>query len=334
MRKLKLLFPLAATALLAGQAAAQSPQERGRSMEELERNEAEVARELEVQERRMAEAARRIAELSQERLPRIEEQLERNFEFYANDRPRLGITIGDEKSGGPVEGVIITAVTPGSAAADAGLRAGDMVTSINGESLSAENSREANRRVLDFMSGVEQGDVLDLEYIRDGKVGTVEVEPRPVDGQAFAFAVPDIHIAPGVPGKLKEKFVFAWPGNVWADMELVELSQGLGKYFGTDTGVLVVSAPQSDALKLQDGDVILSIDGREPTSVRHALRILGSYQAGETMKLEIMREKSKRSLDIEVPDDRRSWIGAPPAAPKPALAPAPRTHPAPIVEKT
>ena len=36
------------------------------------------------------------------------------------------------------------------------------------------------------------------------------------------------------------------------DLELVELSEGLGKYFGADSGVLVVSAPQDDALQLED----------------------------------------------------------------------------------
>lgn len=327
MNRLRILIPLAASVLLAGQAVAQS-------QAELERNEAEITRELEEQERLMAEAARRIAELTQERLPRVQEYMKRNMEFYAADKPRLGVTIGEDKNGGPVEGVIITAVTPGSAADDAGLRAGDIVTAINGDSLAADSSDEANRLVLDFMEGVEQGDVLTLEYLRDGKVGTVEAEPRPVDMQAYAFAFPDIHVAPGVPEKFKETMMFAWPGSVWADMELVELNEGLGKYFGTETGVLVVSAPKSDALQLEDGDVILSIDGREPTSVRHALRILGSYQVGETLELEIMREKRTRTLDIEIPDNRKSGLWVPPAAPRPAMAPVPPHAPVPRVERT
>ena len=86
--------------------------------------------------------------------------------------------------GGPVEGVKIVGVTPGSAADEAGLRTGDIITAINDESMSAETSTEANRRVLDFMAGVEEGDILEVEYLRDGKVGTVEVEPRPVEMSA------------------------------------------------------------------------------------------------------------------------------------------------------
>ncbi len=91
-------------------------------------------------------------------------------------------------------------------------------------------------------------------------------------------------------------------------MELVELNAGLGQYFGTDEGLLVVSAPESTSLQLEDGDVIQKIDGREPTSVRHALRILGSYQAGESLKLEIMRNKKRRTLDVEIPDDLSSGL--------------------------
>lgn len=348
MKVLKVLIPVAAMLLFAGQAAAQSQEELERkeaaaaeaAKARVEAREAEVARELEEQERRMAEAARRIAELTQERLPQFEEYV-RSFQVIADGKPRLGVTIGKAEQDGPVEGVSVTAVTPGSAADDAGLRAGDIITAINGESLGAESSGEANRQVLDFMEGVEQGDILEVEYLRDGKVGTVEVEPRPVDVRAYAFgaprdfsmpAIPEIHVAPGAPEKFKETFVFAWPGNVWADMELVELSDGLGKYFGTDSGVLVVSAPSSDALQLEDGDVILGIDGREPTSVRHALRILGSYQAGESIELEIMREKRKRTLAIEIPDDRSSmrWAPEPATVPVPASAPRPVPRPAPV----
>jgi C-terminal processing protease CtpA/Prc len=322
------------------QARAQAELERARAEEanalrEVEVREAEIASRLEDAERKMSEAAREIAELTSQRLPRLRE-IDRRIEIIEPNRPRLGITIGDDESG-PVEGVSIRAVTPGSAAADAGLRAGDILTSVNDEPLSADAEKEAVKRLLDFMDGVEEGDVLTVEYLRDGKVGSVEVEPRPVEMHAFSFygmprdfklpRVPEAHVAPGGVERLVERFDFRWLGDAWGDMELVELSKGLGKYFGTDSGVLIVSAPESDALQLEDGDVIQRIDGREPTSVKHALRILSSYQAGESLELEIMRDKRKRTLNIEMPDNRRSMF-APAAAPvPPAAAPAPKPVP-------
>jgi S1-C subfamily serine protease len=342
MKTLRLIIPVAAAMLYSAQVPAQSNDEARSAAEqrqavetaqqaqsEQRRDEAEVQRQLAEAERRMAEAAQQIAELSSQHLPNVQGQV-RRFEFMNDDRPRLGVTIWNNQEKGPVEGVRITAVTPGSAADEAGLRAGDILTSVNSESLSASNAEEATKRLLDFMDGVEQGDTLDVEYLRDGKVGKVEVAPRPMEMSLHSFAGPNGRFtmpAPPAPnGGPMLNFRasgFAWAGSAWGDMELVELNAGLGKYFGTDTGILVVKAPSLDALQLEDGDVIQKIDGREPTSVRHALRILGSYEAGEKLKLQIMRDKHPKTLGIEIPDDRSSMI-----APKPAPVARPARQPA------
>lgn len=346
MKSMSMIISVLAAMLFAGQAAAQDDNLRSvADTAELRDNparEADVARRLREAEAKMAEAARQIAELTSERLPNMQ-RIERRFEIIDDGRPRLGVTIGGDGDG-PVEGVRIVGVTPGSAASDAGLRSGDIITSVNAEPLSADNAAAANSKLLDFMAGIEKGDTLDIEYLRDGKVGKVEVEPKPVDVNIFAFggdgrgfrmpSAPDIHLAPGVVDGLKERFMFHWTGNSWGDMELVELNEGLGRYFGTTEGLLVVNAPDSNALKLEDGDVIQKIDGRTPSSVRHAMRILGSYQAGESLKLDIMRDKKRRTLDVQVPDERSSRVFPGPApAPRPAAAPiAPR--PARPVERT
>jgi S1-C subfamily serine protease len=65
-----------------------------------------------------------------------------------------------------------------------------------------------------------------------------------------------------------------------------------------------VRAPKSDIYKLQDGDVILNIDGRVPTSGSQVTRILRSYQSGETLTLHIMRERKAMDLQITLPDER------------------------------
>jgi hypothetical protein len=76
----------------------------------------------------------------------------------------------------------------------------------------------------------------------------------------------------------------------------------LGQYFGTDKGLLVVRAPDDSRLKLEEGDVLLDIDGRTPSSPSHALRILSSYQGGEKLRLNVMRAKKKQSFEITVPE--------------------------------
>ena len=331
MKMWKVILPLTALLLCTGQALAQNDAET--NLRDAQANEAEMDRKLADAERRMAEAARQIAEITSRRLPEIM-RIEKRIEI--SDKPRLGVAIGGDQRTGPVEGVAIMGVTPGSAASDAGLRAGDVITAVNDESLSAESSELANKRLLDFMEGVEEGDVLKVEYLRDDKVGSLEVEPRAVEHRAFVWQgdgeprmhMPKVPHAPGVMKEFEMHFGFPWVGSGLGELELVELSEGLGRYFGTNSGLLVISAPESDDFELQDGDVIQSIDGREPKDARHAMRILSSYQSGEKLKLGIMRDKKKRTLEIEIPADQRGALfeelerGQRPAkAPLPPLAP-------------
>lgn len=332
MKTYKFLIPAIAALLFAGQAIAQGDEE--------ERLRAAEARELEVEQRlreaeeKMAEAARTIAELTEERLPRTME-IEREF-FTADPKPRLGVTIGSENEKGPVEGVSIMGVTPGAAADEAGLRTGDIITSINDESLSADNPETAMKRLLDFMKGVEEGDTLSVEYLRGGNVGKVDVEPKAVAGNSFVWKgrgfdmppMPDVRMAPNIIREFKHNFSFGFGGNNWGDMELVELSEGLGSYFGTNEGLLVVSAPESNTLQLKDGDVIQSIDGRKPDGVGHAMRILGSYESGEKLELQIMRNKKREKLQIEIPEEPQTgmlleFLGDEPVV-RPVIAVAPR----------
>lgn len=88
-----------------------------------------------------------------------------------------------------------------------------------------------------------------------------------------------------------------------AGPELATLTPALGKYFGTDKGVLVVAA--RDSLKLQDGDVLQAIGGRAVTDEAQAYRILRSYAPGETVPLTVLRERKTVKLEAVVPEPKR-----------------------------
>jgi serine protease Do len=100
-----------------------------------------------------------------------------------SSRRRLGISVdsmGDQLSqyfGASEGGALITSVEPGSAAEKAGLKAGDVITSINGERV-----RDAEQ-VVDTMREVGDGDVT-IGYLRDKKAGTTKatIEPRSAPG--------------------------------------------------------------------------------------------------------------------------------------------------------
>ena len=325
---------------LGSEALAQSPAEEEirRQVEEAEQRVIEIEREvieneivdveveMRVAESQLEEAARRIGELSSRHL-RVYGSGNWTADGQSNNRPVLGITIGAPSGQDAVAGVEVIAVSPGGAAAAAGLRSGDVITTVNKESLSADNGSDANDKLLDFLSGVEEGDTLDVEYLRNGKVLNTEVTPQPMMARVFEFRGPDSNFrfpmppqAPRAPGAGFEQFIFMSGNGGWGDMEMVSLSEDLGRYFGTDEGVLVVSAPQDESLKLKDGDVIQSIDGRKPNSVAHTIRILSSYQSGERLEIKIMRDKRRQTLKIEMPDNRSSRL-EPPVASGMAMSP-------------
>jgi S1-C subfamily serine protease len=65
--------------------------------------------------------------------------------------------------------------------------------------------------------------------------------------------------------------------------------------------VLVVRPPRSGDFKLEEGDVIVDIDGRKPENGGHALRILRSYQPGEKVTLNILRDRKPVKLAVTLP---------------------------------
>ena len=99
----------------------------------------DVTREVDVRmkeaEVRLEAVVRQIAELSAAQMARVSD-VERRIRV--DGRPVLGVNVGNDEDG-PVAGVEIVGVTPGGAAADAGLRSGDVITAVNGEVLSGDS---------------------------------------------------------------------------------------------------------------------------------------------------------------------------------------------------
>jgi hypothetical protein len=111
-------------------------------------------------------------------------------------------------------------------------------------------------------------------------------------------------------------------------LELARITPKLGAYFGTNEGVLVVQAPDNSEFKLEDGDVIQSIDGRKPEDGAHALRILRSYKSGEKLSVNVLRQRKAMTLAItmpERPEFEDHFMAFPPVPPVPPEPPAPGT---------
>lgn len=260
---------------------------------------AELERKLEDAQARLDVAAREVAELgmslSDGAMPH------RGFTAARGNQAVLGIGIGPR--GSADEGVEIQSVSPGGGAARAGLRPGDVLLEINGQRLAREANRSSQDKLLSLMGEVKPGERVKVRYRRDGKTQDAQVETQAMRDHFIAMGPTQMH---SMVHPMPPHVAFLRAAGVFGNAELVALTPKLGQYFGTDKGLLVVRAPEDERLKLEEGDVILEIDGRMPSSSSHALRILGSYQGGEKLRMDILRAKKKMSLEVTVPEDMHS----------------------------
>ncbi len=244
------------------------------------------------------------------------------FNFSGN-RGRIGVlvnTVADSAS--DRYGARIDGVTPGGPADKAGLKSGDIITRFNGKSLTGGGSEDIDsdesapgHRLIELAHDLDPGDTVKIEYRRGTEAKSATLVADEAGGWAFSG------MGPMMRGEMEMPKMFAFPdgdghmnmgmgfcmGDAWCELDLVTLNGDLADYFGTKEGVLVVKAPADSSLPLRGGDVILSIGGRKPTNPSYAMRILRSYDPGETVSIEIIRHQKRSTVSWTVPDENRRW---------------------------
>jgi heat shock protein HslJ len=81
-------------------------------------------------------------------------------------------------------------------------------------------------------------------------------------------------------------------------LSFVTITADVGRDFGRDRGLLVTSVDPLNALTLLEGDVILSVNGRQPGSIDHLQRIVSSYRPGDRLTLQIMRDHQPQTVEV------------------------------------
>lgn len=274
----------------------------------------------------------------------------------AMSRAGIGVVLAPNPA---AKGVRIAGVTPNGPAAKAGLRSGDVLLKVGGAAI-AGSDREAVDAAREAIGRFKVGDSVRLTVVREGKTidATAKVDriARMVmfdgeGGDGFAFApmapMPRMHARPGerrevhvVAPKVRmelDRLLDCKPGEEdcrmpmlheafrWQGLNLSTLDAGLGRYFGTDKGVLVLSS--SEELKgLQAGDVIQRVAGAAVESPREVMRALRDKEVGSQLKFDLLRDRKATSVNITVPKARPLPFLAPPAPPVPPVPPTPPAH--------
>ena len=248
---------------------------------------------------------------------------DRLMRIVMNRRARLGIKVNLQARGTDSIGAYVDAVTPGSPADEAGIRSGDLITKLDGTSVLSRGSAQGvadhqnaslpGLRLIELAARLEPNDTVPIEYRRGSDRRTVQVVTEDEPDVAYMGAPPRAMLRFRGPGGTEDdprmpagEFFERVdpPGAHWdvlarsplARLELAPLNSDLGQYFGVNQGVLVISAPPDSALGLKGGDVVLAVDGRRPAGPSHLLRILRSYESGESFKLDILRNHKRETV--------------------------------------
>ena len=237
----------------------------------------------------------------------------------------LGINIGGSEQARP-DGVEIMSVSPSGPAEQAGLRKGDVITAVDGKVLRKTDDRSAGRQLVEHLRGVEPGQVVKLDYLRDGRKQAASVTTVAAEPPMMRIVREHLPMLEGVELPFDVDALTGGSGRGFRSLELVPVTPKLGQYFGTDKGLLVVRAPAAGA-GLEEGDVILTIGGRTPENPRHAFRILGSYQPSEPVRIELLRQRKRMTVEMKVPASPEAPAFR--APPRPAVPPVPPVAPAP-----
>jgi serine protease Do len=207
-------------------------------------------------------------------------------------------------------GAVIDDVRSDSPAAKAGLKAGDVIVSFDGEKV------RSAQHLTRLLNETPDGREVEATVIRDG--GKVNVKVAPVANNAFNWArgnrLGDLRTmtfptitAPEMGNLRLEPFrtrtaPFFSRGRLGASTQ--DLTEQLGAYFGAPEGALVTSVDDSGVGKtagLKAGDVIVKINGNLVRNAGDLQRRLMDV-SGETT-ITIIRDHKEQTLTVKLEED-------------------------------
>lgn len=310
-------------------------------------------RELATARAELDRAAKRYAELAREHGALARDAQARVLQ--SRSRPVLGVLLAADEEAG----VRITGVTPGSGAAKAGLKSGDRLVSVDGTDVLGSNGALRVENARKLLRDLKTDTPVRIGYVRDGRRANATATPAP-NARAFAFTTGDggafewfdgaelrriealarefadsevVKSLPGIAPEVRREVIRLADGEAprllsafrWNGLNLAALDPQLGRYFGADAGVLVLSNGELEGL--QAGDVIRRVDGKAVGTPREVMAVLRDKDDGERVAVDYLRDRKPAQARVAIPK-AMAWPPAPPPAP-----PAPPAPPSPATPK-
>lgn len=226
-------------------------------------------------------------------------KLEENPRTGATPRAYLGIeTQGAQPSLGlntpslAGAGVLVAEVISGTPAEEAGLKAGDRILSIDGESV------QSGSDLASIIQSHQPGDEVNLEVQSPGEDARQVTVPLAENPDQPGQARLGIRYVPlqSLPDQQGDQMPFDIP-----DLPFGPGSGGLPS--GISQAVLVsevTPGSPAEAAGLKAGDLITAIDGEPVGDPQTLVKAVGQHQPGDTVQLTVFQTQEGQQNDIEV----------------------------------
>ena len=236
------------------------------------------------------------------------------------ERGWLGVSIGEDETGN----VGLIEVEEDSPAEAAGLEVGDVILEFDGKTVNSSEMlvTEVRKR--------KPGDTITIKIEREDKIQKVKVTlgeyTRQNIWKEFEVKFPTLFRIPesfppekGVPRVIRFPDEERVPGvklQRWAPFEsrkfigiyLEELNEELSAYFGLKDGVGILisrieEGSPAEKADLKVGDLVISADGKRVQSIENLIGLIQDKEKGSTIRLEILRDKKRMTVDVEVDEE-------------------------------
>lgn len=364
-----------------------SEEERRVAREEIAREREELSRTHRELRRATQEVARAHRELGLAEDRRI---LTRTINL--GDRAMMGVILGEMTDAG----IKVIGLSPDGPAERAGIKTGDILTSVRGESLTSAGEGSARDVIYEVLSDIGEGEEISVGVMREGKPMDFMVKPEKREPASWASYIrlpdpivapsapadPAAPVAPVAPNVLVERIAvppvdtaviaaeaiamaedmeafhiviegddgdtseysysfnfdpsdfdfdpsdFEFDPDAFSEigsqalneaslwfgsgatmgLRFSDINEGLSGYFGTDSGILVLEAPEDNAFSLRAGDVVLKVGDHDIRGAADFVRALRDHDGGESVELHIKRDKRDVSLNVVIPENRFGFM--------------------------